>query len=407
MKIFDTKFWLKFSLVNLLLVAVVGLLMRYKIGFEFPFLEQKNLQHAHSHFAFSGWISHTLMVLMLYFFGENSRIDLKKYNTILLSNLVASYGMLVFFVIQGYGPVSIVFSTASLLIFYVFAYHFIKDVRWARIDRLVKNWFVTGIIFGIISSGGTLMLVYLMATKTISESVYLASVYYYLHFQYNGWFFFVCMGLLYAFLGLGKQHPFYTTTFWIFSASCVPAYFLSTLWLDLPLWIYILCVLSAIAQTYAWFRFLVIVVKSKNHRFGTLSFLLRYLLIFISVAVSIKILLQLGSTIPKLSQLAFGFRPIVIAYLHLVLLAIISLFLLFYCYAARMLPLSKPIQTGLGIFSVGVLFNEIILAVQGMASFDYIPIPFVNEMLFGAAIILVVGIGIIAFNSLKKTLKYD
>jgi hypothetical protein len=41
--------------------------MRYKIGFEFPFFDQKHLQHSHSHFAFSGWISHTLMVLMIVF----------------------------------------------------------------------------------------------------------------------------------------------------------------------------------------------------------------------------------------------------------------------------------------------------------------------------------------------------
>ena len=64
---FNAKFWLKFSLINLLIVALLGLLMRYKIGFEFPFFNQKNLQHSHSHFAFAGWISHTLMVLMVGF----------------------------------------------------------------------------------------------------------------------------------------------------------------------------------------------------------------------------------------------------------------------------------------------------------------------------------------------------
>jgi hypothetical protein len=39
------SFWLKIALFNLFFVAVLGLLMRYKIGFEFPFLNQKNLQH--------------------------------------------------------------------------------------------------------------------------------------------------------------------------------------------------------------------------------------------------------------------------------------------------------------------------------------------------------------------------
>ena len=64
---FNSKFWLKFSLINLLIVAIIGVLMRYKIGFEFPYLNQKNLQLSHSNFAFSGWISQTIMVLMVAF----------------------------------------------------------------------------------------------------------------------------------------------------------------------------------------------------------------------------------------------------------------------------------------------------------------------------------------------------
>ena len=60
-----------------------------------------------------------------------------------------------------------------------------------------------------------------------------------------------------------------------------------------------------------------------------MPYFLKYILLFVGFALSAKFLLQLGSTIPALSQLGFGFRPIVIAYLHLVLLAVISLFLLF------------------------------------------------------------------------------
>ena len=74
-------------------------------------------------------------------------------------------------------------------------------------------------------------------------------------------------------------------------------------------------------------------LKRKRIFWKNIPFVLRYILLFVGFALSIKFLLQLGSTIPAISQLAFGFRPIVIAYLHLVLLAIITLFLLFYIYA--------------------------------------------------------------------------
>ena len=415
---FNSKFWLKFSLLNLLIVALIGLLMRYKIGFEFPFFDQKHLQHSHSHFAFSGWISHTLMVLMIVFL-EKKKVLLqaqddnreknienrffKKYSSILSANLICAYGMLVFFIIQGYGLFSIIFSTSSIIVSCVFAYYFVKDLKLISDDDLSKNWFKTALFFNVISSFGTFALAYMMISKNIHQNEYLASIYYYLHFQYNGWFFFACMGLLFSFLQLkSSENSFFKRTFWLFFLSCIPAYFLSTLWWDLPIWIYLITVVAAFIQVYTWFRFLIIIIKTKREFLYNFPFFLRYILLFVAFALSIKFLLQLGSTIPVLSRLAFGFRPIVIAYLHLVLLAIISLFLLFYVYANHLIHFNRQIKIGVITFSIGVLLNEIILAIQGVASFSYTPIPYVNEMLFGAAIVLVIGTGITAFYSIKK-----
>jgi hypothetical protein len=405
--LFNSKFWLKFSILNLLIVALIGLLMRYKIGFEFPFFDQKHLQHSHSHFAFSGWISHTLMVLMIVYLEKRTKnIEnrlTEKYNKILTANLICAYGMVVFFIIQGYGLISIIFSTSSIVVACIFAYYFIKDLKLIYDDDLSKNWFKAALFFNVISSLGTFALAYMMVTKNIHQNEYLASIYYYLHFQYNGWFFFACMGLLNSFLQIkSDDNAFLKRTFWLFFVACIPAYFLSTLWLDLPNWIYIPTVIAAFIQVYTWFRFLIIIVKTKREFLENFPFFLRYILLFVGLALSIKFMLQLGSTIPAISQLAFGFRPIVIAYLHLVLLAIISLFLLFYIYVNHLIHFNKPIKIGVIIFSIGVLLNEIILAVQGVASFSYTIIPFANEMLFGAAIILVSGIGITAFYSIKK-----
>jgi len=406
---FNAKFWLKFSLINLLIVAVIGLLMRYKIGFEFPFLDQKHLQHAHSHFAFTGWISHTLMVFMISFLAQkisnstNNSINSNLYNKILIANLICAYGMLVFFIIQGYGLFSIIFSTASIVVACVFGYFYFKDLKNVAKEELAINWFKAAIFFNIFSALGTFALAFMMVTKNIHQEEYLASIYYYLHFQYNGWFFFSCMGLLFSFLKLkASKNPFYTTVFKLFFMSCIPAYCLSTLWWDLPLWLYSITVIAAIVQVYAWFKFLYIVIKTRKEFLENFPFFLRYLFLFVGFALSVKFLLQLGSTIPALSQLAFGFRPIVIAYLHLVLLAVITLFLLFYSYANHFIRFNKPIKLGVIIFSIGVLLNEIILAIQGIASFSYTVIPFVNEILFGIAIILVFGIAFTAFHSIKK-----
>jgi len=160
--------------------------------------------------------------------------------------------------------------------------------------------------------------------------------------------------------------------------------------------------MAAIVQVFAWFKLLLILIRSQKDFIKNSVPLLRYILVFVCVALSIKFILQLGSTAPFLSQLAFGFRPIVIAYLHLVLLAVISLFLLFYIYTNHLLFLNKNIKIGLLLFTIGVFLNELVLATQGIAAFSYTLIPYVNELLFVIALLLLFGIGLTTYFSIKK-----
>ena len=404
--LFKTSFWIRFSIFNLLLVAFLGLLMRYKIGFEFPLLDQKSLQHSHSHFAFAGWVSHTLMTLLISFLQKHdlkNNIALKKYNSILIGNLICSYVMLFSFIIQGYGAVSITFSTLSIFASYWFAYVFFKDCKQIETKSTAVKWFKAAIFFNVISSLGTFALAYMMATKNIHQNEYLASIYYYLHFQYNGWFFFACMGLLLDYLKVTtSSNRIYSQSFILLFWSCIAGYFLSTLWLDLPLWIYIITAISAVVQVIIWYLLFKTIIKENKSIFVNLPGYLKYLIIFISLALSVKFLLQLGSTIPAVSELAFGFRPIVIAYLHLILLAIISLFLLFYVYANNFVVINKKTILGLILFSLGVILNEVVLGIQGVASLSYTLIPFINESLFGIALLLFTSILWTTFYSKKR-----
>ena len=404
--LFKTSFWIRFSIFNLLLVAFLGLLMRYKIGFEFPLLDQKSLQHSHSHFAFAGWVSHTLMTLLISFLQKHdlkNNIAFKKYNSILIGNLICSYVMLFSFIIQGYGAVSITFSTLSIFASYWFAYVFFKDCKQIETKSTAVKWFKAAIFFNVISSLGTFALAYMMATKNIHQNEYLASIYYYLHFQYNGWFFFACMGLLLDYLKVTtSSNRIYSQSFILLFLSCIAGYFLSTLWLDLPLWIYIITDISAVVQVIIWYLLFKTIIKENKSIFVNLPGYLKYLIIFISLALSVKFLLQLGSTIPAVSELAFGFRPIVIAYLHLILLAIISLFLLFYVYANNFVVINKKTILGLILFSLGVILNEVVLGIQGVASLSYTLIPFINESLFGIALLLFTSILWTTFYSKKR-----
>ena len=402
-----TQRWLRICLFNLLLVAAIGTILRYKIAYSLSFIDQKHLMHAHSHFAFTGWITMALMALMVgYLAGECGDGIFKKYRWILYANLITAYGMLLSFPFEGYGKFSISFSTLSVIANYIFAYRFWKDLDHIKKQNNSHSWFKAALIFNAFSSFGTFALAYMMATKSIQQDYYLASIYFFLHFQYNGWFFFACMGLLSARLLIHTISPaLLQKIFWLFASACIPAYFLSALWMPIPLWVYILVILAAIAQLAGWI-WLVVLVKS-NFTYIKNNFPKSCLQIIglVSIALSIKLLLQLGSTIPSLSDLAFGFRPIVIGYLHLVLLGVISLFLLGYMVGCNYLYNNQKTIWGTWIFISGVIINEIFLMIQGVAGLDYTNIPYINESLLVTACILLSGMIIINISQLKKSAK--
>lgn len=393
---FRKKIWIKISLINLLIVALLGVVMRYKIGFSFPYLNQKNLQHAHSHFAFYGWVTHSLMGWMVVYIHQlRQGIQLKKYHWFVMLNLLCSYGMLVSFTLTGYHPVSITFSTAAIFISYIFTYSFLRDFRHVQIRSGVSLWFRAALIFNAMASLGTFYLAWMMVSRHISQEAYLASVYFYLHFMYNGWFFFACMGL--AILYLRQFDPEFKTSlpvFWMFACSAIPAFLLSALWLKVPSWVYPVLVLASVVQLLAW-CLIVYQARKVIRRLGSqISLWAKGLLGILAIALSIKFILQLGSVIPAVSKLAFGFRPIIIAYLHLVLLGVISVFLLTYLFTGKQQTelLNKASKYGLGTFVTGIYLTEIVLAVQGIASFAYFSIPLVNETLFALAIFMLAGI---------------
>jgi len=256
--------WLRIAVFNLLFVAFAGVLMRYKIAFSLPFINQKFLLNAHSHFAFAGWITQALMVFIVRYIAENhNRFSLKKYNYLLLANAITAYGMLFSFPFQGYGLVSIIFSTACIFVSYAFAIVVWRDLNKSSKKTITHYWIKAALIFFTLSSIGPYMLAWMMATKDIQQNTYLASIYYYLHFQYNGWFFFTCMGLFADKLNV-QQFSFKLkrNIFYAFVLACVPAYFLSALWLPIPAWLYVIIVMAAFAQVIAWSVLLVKLISN-------------------------------------------------------------------------------------------------------------------------------------------------
>ena len=394
--------WFLSALFSLIFVAIYGTLMRYKIAFNFPFFEQKNLLHAHSHFAFSGWISQFIYTGLVSILSAHiTMIRRKKYDILLLCNLLVAYGMLVAFTIQGYKAISITFSTLSIVIAIVFTYFFIKDSTYAIKKHPAKNWAIAALILNLVSSFGPFSLAYMMASKNIEHSMYLGSIYYYLHFQYNGWFFFGCMALIA--LPLYQSIQNLNNYFWLFALTVIPTFFLSILWVKLPLWLYVITIIASIIQLFAWLSLLRKIYSAKKSILKT-NVLTQTTIFFIAatLALTIKFLLQTISVIPSLSQLVFGIRSIVIAYLHLVLLGVYSSFIIGYLFSNEILKQNKVAKLGAYLFLIGVILNELFLATQGFAAFSYVSIGYINEMLFITAVVLLLSVIILVQSQFKR-----
>jgi len=396
MKQFSLSTWMKIPFLNLLIVSFIGIILRYKIAFALPFVDQKFLLHAHSHFAFSGWLSQLLMAFIVqYMQNKKSDLNFKKYNVLLWVNLISAYGMLFSFPFQGYGAVSISFSTLSVFNAYVFAIIVWKDLNRLSLKSISHYWFKAAIVFNSVSSFGAFALGYMMANKIASQEWYLAAVYFFLHFQYNGWFFFAAMGLFVEWLidnGIAINKSSSKKIFWLFFIASIPAYFLSALWLPVPSWLYVLIVASAVAQIIG---FIILLKHIKNNVKGIISIIskpVKWLWTLSFIAMGIKLLLQVGSTIPSLNMVAYGFRPIVIGYLHLVLLGMLSIFLIGYVIATRVVEYSSLLKRGLILFITGIIINEILLMLQGVYAMTYNNIASVNYLLLGAAIIMFTGL---------------
>lgn len=398
----NPKRLLSLGLLSLVVVALLGVIMRYKIGFSLPIVNQKHLQLAHSGFAFSGLITHFLLTFILIVIKDSLKSSQLKFLTqTIQSNLLFSYIACMAFIWQGFGLIAVVaqlISFISVLLFVVLGLF-----NWTTIKSPTIRWFKMGGVLFLFSMIAHIWLIEMWLTGSMTQHNYLAATYWFLHFQYNGWFFFGCMGLLVNWmhqhqLVFANQNAFFKS----FAISVIPAYGLSVLWLKLPVWIYTLVVLSALAQFVGLIYLISQFLTAGFKKIATQKPVLFFVGLLSMLALMIKIALQAGSTIPSISKLAFGFRPIVIAYLHLVLLAFTLLFLLAYLIDQPYFTLNRKSAQAIRFFAVMVFLNEFFLGIQGIASLSYTVIPFINEILLLVALLLLLSaIGFMRYLSPK------
>jgi hypothetical protein len=364
-------FWVTLALTHLSVTALLGVMLRTKIRFPMPGIDFSNLLHAHSHFAFCGWISIMLICLMVYDILPKERSEKKIYTWILAASSLSAWGMFISFLFQGYGTWSIFFSSFFTLVTYVFSCCFIRDIIRSRISKAVALTAVASAASLVLSSAGPLTLAWISITNSGSHFIYKNALYTYLHFQYNGFFTLGAFALLFNSLRdklNAKQHLRVYEFCLIYTFAVIPSLFISYLWQMNDTIIKSIAYTGCLLIILALFFFLKVLGDLKKILKDIPPFIRNTGLLAI-IAFSIKSVLQTGTVYPELGRLVYGDRAVIIGYLHLVFLGFITLYLLAHLLYANNLDAGSGFtRAAVSSFAAAVVANETVLMLQGFGN---------------------------------------
>lgn len=391
----NKRFWITTSIVNLGIVALLGFSLRSKILFPLSFINYGYLIDAHSHFAFGGWV--TLAFLNLFTHALLPPLYQRRswYQWMQWGLLITSVGMLLSFPFEGYGFIALVFSTLFIFFTYGYSVCFIKDMLSVQ-QKAPGHYLALGAIICLaISSAGPFTLAYFLASHNNNALLFKDSIYYYLHFQYNGFFTLSVFALLFNASYSARQSNAVPTVAkwfaWFLLASVVPSFFLSLLWHADYTIVRIMAVLGAVTVIVSLFFFFLMGRSLSLSRVYS-SPLAKALCSLALLSFIIKSILQTGTILPGLGNAVFGLRPIIIGFLHLVFLGLSTFYILSNYIMAGAFNVQKGfVRFAILFFASAVIIQETILLIQGIGLLMGFAHPIYNWLLWFAALGLMSG----------------
>ncbi len=352
------KKWLFISVFFLWMAASIGCLLRlYALGIDSG-LVYGNLLHAHSHTAMMGWVYLAATALIYDFFSGKPG-----YKLLFRITAAAVAGLMVAFALQGYALFSILFCSVHLLCSYVFVVKIGRETRAKKEQSIVlvrvALWLLVVSTLGIWGIGPSI------ALFGKGSEVFAASIQFYLHFQFNGFFYFAVWGLLFKSLDIHVQSGEFRLFLILSLVSVVLTLALPMSWSFPSGYWHVLQVSGALLQAYAVLRLLRKV--RRQVKFNVLQGTEKTLLAFGAFSLLMKTLFPLFLVYPELMQLSHEIRSVTIAYIHLVMLGMITAFLVFLIIRQGAIKANSPVlRWGIVCFVLGFFSTELILFFQGM-----------------------------------------
>ncbi len=350
---------LSIPLIFLVISAGLGVVLRWQFVSPTEGLIYGNWLHTHSHVMFLGWVFNFFNLT----FVRDTFGELKgAYRRVFVINQILIVLMLLAFPVQGYGFVTIPLSIAHTLTSGYFCVRFMRDTRGSEVAsiRLAK----VALVFFLISSVGPFALGPIMANGGSGSKWYYFAIYFYLHFQYNGVFLFGLLSVFAAILqrrGFASKLPGLKKPLQALVIGVVLTYALSLLWAHPPLIWNVAGFVGAVLQVYALVVIGGAIIKTKAfndlaHTSGG-----KLLVNLATAGLLLKVVLQLASSHPTIADMAYQNRHLVIAYLHVVLVGVISFGMIAWYLEERFVQ-DKVSRIWVVFLILGFVLSETVLA---------------------------------------------
>lgn len=359
---------IRIALAYFIMAALLGLLLRAFSVVEIP-ITYKFFVHTHSHIALLGWVYIALTTLIYKLFVQSPLNEIK-YRKIFWFTQLTLVGMLLTFPFQGYALFSIVFSTLFLFASYWFFWFFNKHVNQYFKKTQSYKCIKAALWFMVISSIGPWLLGVIMNTLGAQSIWYRLAIYFYLHFQYNGWMILALVGLFF-FIAEQRQFKIVSKTFryffWTFNIGMVLTFFLSTLFTDPPIIFNILGGLGAVFQLLSLGFLIKMFVKITGKSKILFTSFQMLLLRLVVVLLGVKMILQLLTSITYFANLAATVLDFTIGYLHWTFLGVVTISLFLFLDYFKLLVISKRTCA---LYLIGFLLTEILIFYKGIAAWQ-------------------------------------
>ena len=385
--IHENRFIYRLPLVNFLLAALLGTVLRFHVYRPIPHFNFLNWLQVHSHLMFLGWVTLALFIFIF------RKLDVARYNSLIISTIIvfelASLAMLISFPTGGYGVLSVVMLSITMVAGFIFLWIIMKTT--GHLQNAGWRFIGSGLIFMVVSSAGPLALGPISAMGLKDTLWYNYAIYFYLHFQYNGWFFMAITGLI--ILGSGawevKNRPGIMGSARYLNLAIVLTFFLSVLGYGNTLWFNVMGGAGAILQLVIITRFIKSYLEFYNRPVDTDPGPAGIFLRIAILSLYLKLVLQVFSAFPFMTEFIEGTRAVIISYLHLVLIGFVSLSLLnFYLIEPAKRKNISVVRTHSYIFLAGFFLNEFVLLITVTGGIAII----IPQLLVTASVIMVIGI---------------